>query len=216
MRRLSLIAFAGLAAGCSALVSLEGLAGTPGGDIDASAEPDAGFDVALPVGDGSVLDAAGDVADGGDPELAPGGGFENIAAAGCGAWGSTKVIDPDTRAHTGSRSCRVCSDTGDVFFYPLTASINSPPEGSAFRGEAWVRAAAEDGAVGAIVFYFTPTFGDGGETRVEGSGISPAQAWERVQLTYSVGVDVGRIYFGLHGNPHNCYLIDDVSVVRVQ
>jgi hypothetical protein len=184
---------------------------------------DAGADTASQPTDASVDTAVADGADAsanGDGAVEPGGnifpngGMETDCS---GSFGGA-VYAPDSTAHGGSKSCRICRESGaNVTLIPFTRSFPGPVVGSTYLLEAWVRSAAATPAptnAQAFVRAIGPDVVEQGTSTpmmIDGT-------WRLLQATLVSTKSAQGMDVVVHGYENvqagSCFLVDDV-VVRI-
>jgi hypothetical protein len=214
-----------MCAACTALTSLEALSGGDG-DGDAQAA-----DVRTSA-DGPSVEASGEAdasdgavtsdADAALAELHPNGTFESGGAP----WGSYNgnVFVLDGTARTGSRSLRACGQAtapaDPIFSGDDNGAAGAPIVGATYRATAWVRTAPGSAVPPGVSMRFRtiqlPVFV---ETEIrETAGVAITSTWQKLDIELPVSKSAAKLNIAVLGKwaAGACFLIDDVSIVRIQ
>lgn len=182
-------------------------------------------DAAIAAADGAAEDGAADggaSADAdvaGGPNVLPTPGFET-ANASCGPdWGGggPASLTPDPDAHSGARSCRVCSTGTNGYFSldPVGQGLADVAPGHVYRGEVWVRAVIGADAPGVRINI--RVYPQAGQQQISSSVfVTPTSAWQKLTHRYEIE-SAGRIEMFVGASPSTgteCFLADDVALVR--
>lgn len=197
---------------CSLLTSLDGLSTgdtlTPDARADAPTSGDGGAS--------SLRDAADDAG----PNLEPQGTFEMGT---CNPWvGFQGSVTASNVGHGGGGSCRVCIAPNNPSSF--TADDNGAPGpvivGAQYAAEGWVRsdpsAPPPPGVVLALRIF---TFKGGAFTEVASQGSPRARidaTWQRLETSLAATKPgTLNVFVAGDGAPGVCFLLDDVSIRRV-
>lgn len=185
-------------------------------DLDAGDAGDVGDVTRGPVdGAGPSDGASGDAP--GAPNLLPLGDFEH---GGCSGDGYYSTLTPDSTAHGGTVSCRICASGNGMDVFSLDDDIENvtPLAGSRYVAEAWVRSApgATAPTSGVEVVLRTHTVSPFTVYDVATAVDSPIDAtWKKVAVTLDV-TDAGapRLAIVIDASYQSgaCFLVDDVVV----
>lgn len=235
----SLIAVAGAAiaaaalAACSLTTSLDGFtstlvyadgaadgtaSGTDGGaraDSDVVG-PDAGTDAfAAGDADGGVIGGA---------NIHPQSTFENADDACEPGWGAFQAsLTKNAVAHSGSASCRVCMNSGVLDYYTADdgGASGGAVVGAKYRAEAWVRTAPGTAAPGPGRIFLRNFTTAGGFQALEGKNSDPEQQMDDTWRLWSIELPITKangtinVFVGVTSKPSSCFLLDDVTLRRV-
>jgi hypothetical protein len=130
------------------------------------------------------------------------------------------TLSLSTTAHTGAHSCMVCATGGpdDFTMDDVDPTVPSADPGEMFLGQAWVRTAP--GAANPTTAYLeirdsTTQFGD--------TSNMPAldDTWQPVMFVHTVGSPTQPVEVLIAGHTDApstkpCFLVDDITLVRVQ
>ena len=151
--------------------------------------------------------------------LFPLGDFE---VGGCSGESYYSVLSPDSTAHLGSKSCRVCSDgvSPDVFSFDSDVDGVTPPLSARYSAEAWVRSADDAGAPAGGVELTLRTYTDAPVTIRDNALTARApltSAWQRLviplDITQSGMTKLTIVVDGAY-ETGTCFLVDDIVVRR--
>lgn len=224
-------------AACSLLTPLGDLAGTavPDGALDGSsadrfAPGVEGGDATEPI-DGTterMLDApsgGGDNdagADAAPPELHPNGTFESGLAPWVPYHGT---VASDTTARTGTHSLRTCAQASvpsdSVFSADDSGAVLGPVVGATYHASAWVRTApGATAAPRSVNLLFRTIDTSPAFAEVENSytpSIAMSTTWTKLETDLKVTTAAQALNVAVTGHYEAgaCFLIDDVSVVRL-
>jgi hypothetical protein len=228
LARLVGLALAGSA--CSLLTPLDSLSRNAGeGAVDAALEAasysdgrsDAGETLIDAKSDGALEVLADAKPDSGEVNVHPTGTFE---IGGCGFWGSYQgMLSSSPTARTGVGSCQVCTQptTTDLFSGDDTGTGIVAEVGATYRAEAWVRTSGAAPAPGSVLMTLRTIAQSGAFTILDqaDSPTAPIDAnWTHLQTRLTAtkpGGILNVVVLGQH-RTGACFLVDDVSLVRVQ
>jgi hypothetical protein len=153
--------------------------------------------------------------DAGPPNLLPNGDFET----GCGNWlPNNAKLTPDTTAHRGAQSCRVCIVEIDAGAFSISSSKPIARTSGEFQGEIWVRAAP--GVPAPDLTFTLSIHGDqpGPVASAYGPSGTLTDSWTRIVATADTGAKEGTLVNVDLGAPvvpsGACFLVDDALVYQ--
>lgn len=215
-------------AGCSALVSVDGLAGaadatpTPAGEggsgLDGSSSRDAS-DAGAASDAPTTTDAPPDADTHVGPNLLDDSSFEGD----CTWNGFQGISSSDPTARTGSKSCRICTSptTTDYFTGNSHYTSAAPLIGATYRAVAWVRKAPGAPSPGPAILNLrtlTPSpFTSIENTATDLPGLTLTDTWQRLEILMLVTKSASNmdVYVGVDTAPNSCFLIDDVWLEKL-
>lgn len=217
-------------AACSLTTSLDGLtsnvvyadAAGEGTGADGEALPDG----SLPGADAGTDAPATADADGGTVagvNIHPQSTFETADAA-CGpGWGTYQSsLEKNAVAHGGTASCRVCMNSGILDFYTADdgGSSGATTLGVRYRAEAWVRTAPGFPSPGPGRLFLRNFKVTGGFEDLESKSSDAVMLdfnWRLVstELLITKPGGVINVFIGMDAVAGSCFLIDDVTLRRV-
>lgn len=211
---------------CSLLTPLDGFTSgegdasapeTSGPTPDAAPPLDAPADAA-PEAD-AIADAGVDAPDAG-PNLFTAyanGTFES----GCPTGGYNSTITVDATAHSGTKSCRVCSNAGSDDVFTFDEDVDETPAiGARYRVTAWVLAAPGATPPASGVFlslrtYSNPPFTGIEQTQSPSIGVDATWQQRAVELSVTKKAPTMDMYVGGQIQGGTCFLVDDVEAHRL-
>jgi hypothetical protein len=225
-----IIALAVATSACSLVTSLDGLSSgidaTDGPRVDGAAndatDGPAEAEVAPPptdAADALAIQDAGARDDAG-PNLHPAGTFENGT---CDPWhGFQGSIGFVTLARTGGGACRACtaSTTTDYFTADDNGATGADMVGATYRAEGWVRTDPTAPApLDVKLFLRNASVASGSFVALESSASVPAPidaTWQHFETSLSITKQgYLNVFVGATHAPNACFILDDVTVRRV-
>jgi hypothetical protein len=212
---------------CSLVTSLDGLSnGADDAAPDARGDgPTAASEAAPPpvgrdASDELALAEDAGARDDAGPNLHSAGTFEDGT---CDPWtsyqGSLGLV---TIAHTGSGACRTCtaSTTTDFFTADDTGASGDDVIGATYRAEGWVRTDPSAPAPPDVRIFLRNASVAGGSFVDLESSVSPAApidaTWQHFETSLSITKQgYLNVFIGATHAPSACFIIDDVTVRRV-
>lgn len=219
MRGAALVTHAAIAfvvAACGRALEVDAPPGDAGGNPPIA---DAAPEAAVP-GDGGSIPTDDDASVlAGEPNLHPNGSFET----GCAPWAAFQgtMTHVTSGARTGVGACRFCTNGSGTYFTADDAgSFGKPVVGAEYAVEAWVRSV--DGKAMPPRVSLALRTRDTTKTKVEGTqvelGTALSTQWQRMRTNLSVTKDAAElaIVVGADRSADECFLLDDVTLVRVR
>jgi hypothetical protein len=233
MARALAAGFLAACAACSLLTSVDGLSGgaaeRDAAGSDASGDgPGANADAtdALVTNDGAAGD--GSTAGDGGPdasvpvELHPNGTFED----GLAPWGAYHgTVALDATARTGTKSLRPCAQPNppadNIFSGDDQGAVPNPVIGATYHASIWVRAdpAASMAPSGVLLLFRTIQLPNFAEVEVKTTTpVTLDATWKKLEIDLPVTMPAKALNIAVIGQhaAGACFLVDDVSVVRIQ
>ena len=227
------LSFVAALSACSLLNSTDGLAGGPGGsDGDAASTADTGAesDGAASTSDGgtsdgALVDGAIDAGDAGSDALSgpqnlhPNGTFET----GIAPWGAYQgTVASDSTARGGTKSLRACTRDGTLDYFTADdgSALGGPVMGATYRAEVWVRTAPGAVVPPSVALWIRSANYTGGFQSIEtdnNDGPPLTATWQKLSVTLKITKPAERlgIFVGADQATNACFLIDDVTLVRL-